>query len=59
MTTETIHLMHTNDMHSHFENWPRIQRFLLEKQRNYTQSYTFDIGDAIDRLNPQIGRAHV
>lgn len=52
MTTETIHLMHTNDMHSHFENWPRIQRFLLEKQQNYTQSYTFDIGDAIDRLNP-------
>ncbi|MEX0380844.1 bifunctional UDP-sugar hydrolase/5'-nucleotidase [Leuconostoc sp. MS02] len=52
MGTETIHLLHTNDMHSHFENWPRIRRFLLEKQKTYTQSYTFDIGDAIDRLNP-------
>jgi len=52
MGTETIHLLHTNDMHSHFENWPRILRFLLEKQKTYTQSYTFDIGDAIDRLNP-------
>lgn len=52
MQTETIHLLHTNDMHSHFENWPRILRFLLDKQIQYPESYTFDIGDAIDRLNP-------
>ncbi|CAM3157118.1 bifunctional metallophosphatase/5'-nucleotidase [Leuconostoc rapi] len=52
MLTETIHLLHTNDMHSHFENWPRILRFLSNKQIQYSESYTFDIGDAIDRLNP-------
>lgn len=39
-------------MHSHFENWPRILRFLSNKQIQYSESYTFDIGDAIDRLNP-------
>lgn len=31
---ERIHIYHTNDLHSHFENWPRIQEFLLE-QRKY------------------------
>ncbi len=29
---ETIHILHTNDLHSHFENWPRMRRFLLEHQ---------------------------
>ncbi|TYC46759.1 bifunctional metallophosphatase/5'-nucleotidase [Leuconostoc litchii] len=47
-----IHLLHTNDIHSHFENWPRISRYLLEKQAEYDESLTFDIGDAIDRLHP-------
>ncbi|MGO2927424.1 MAG: bifunctional metallophosphatase/5'-nucleotidase, partial [Leuconostoc citreum] len=63
MATETIHLLHTNDMHSHIENWPRILRFLLQKKQAYQQSYTFDIGDAIDRLNPltdaTMGQANV
>lgn len=52
MATETIHLLHTNDVHSHLENWPRIQRFLLDSQAAPTTHYTFDIGDAIDRLHP-------
>ena len=52
MATETIHLLHTNDVHSHLENWPRIQRFLLDAQAAPTTHYTFDIGDAIDRLHP-------
>ncbi|SPC37078.1 bifunctional metallophosphatase/5'-nucleotidase [Latilactobacillus fuchuensis] len=53
---ETIHILHTNDLHSHFENWPRMRRFLLEKQQTYRQQnetvYTFDIGDAMDRSHP-------
>lgn len=52
MTTEIIHLLHTNDVHSHLENWPRIQRFLSTEQAKSTAHYTFDIGDAIDRLHP-------
>jgi len=46
---ETIHILHTNDIHSHLENWPRVSRFLHEKQRSYSEVVTFDIGDAIDR----------
>ncbi|MGO2223400.1 MAG: metallophosphoesterase, partial [Leuconostoc falkenbergense] len=49
---ETIHILHTNDIHSHLENWPRIARFLHEKQMSYSEAFTFDIGDAIDRLHP-------
>lgn len=52
MASETIHLLHTNDVHSHLENWPRIQRFLLDQQAQDVQCLTFDIGDAIDRLHP-------
>ena len=52
MGTETIHLLHTNDMHSHFENWPRILRILVKKQKTYTQNYQFNIGDQIYRINP-------
>lgn len=60
---ETIKILHTNDMHSHFEKWPRIARFLQTNQANYPNVLTFDIGDAIDRLNPltdaTMGRANV
>jgi 2',3'-cyclic-nucleotide 2'-phosphodiesterase (5'-nucleotidase family) len=53
---ETIRLLHTNDLHSHFENWPRIVRFLHEQQQHYQQQgdsvLTFDIGDALDRVHP-------
>ncbi|WP_442857517.1 hypothetical protein, partial [Bacillus sp. mrc49] len=30
--SEIIHLYHTNDLHSHFENWPRIEKFLKERR---------------------------
>ncbi|KRM24436.1 bifunctional metallophosphatase/5'-nucleotidase [Latilactobacillus graminis] len=53
---ETIHILHTNDLHSHFENWPRIRRFLLAHQTAYRKQgatvLTFDIGDAMDRSHP-------
>ena len=32
-TVEEIVLLHTNDLHSHLENWPRIRRFLEQKKR--------------------------
>ena len=53
---ETIHIYHTNDLHSHLENWPRIQQFLKQKQaqhqKNGEEIFLFDIGDFIDRWHP-------
>ena len=52
---ETIHIFHTNDVHSHFQYWPRMQGF-LEAQRKFLAqlgeaSFLFDIGDFMDRSN--------
>ncbi|GIN56676.1 putative metallophosphoesterase YunD [Lederbergia ruris] len=53
---ERIHIYHTNDIHSHFEYWPRIQSFLLEKQKLHQAAgeevLLFDIGDFSDRWHP-------
>lgn len=50
---ETIHILHTNDLHSHFEYWPQIRRYLLEKRAALEEEneavYVFDIGDFVDR----------
>lgn len=54
---ERIVVVHTNDVHSHFENWPRIRR---ELDRYRTENRTngqstlllLDIGDAMDRVHP-------
>jgi len=53
---EVIHIYHTNDLHSHFEHWPRMQQF-LEKRRKWHQDageefFLFDIGDHADRSHP-------
>lgn len=55
--TEKLTILHTNDLHSHFENWPRIRKFItdrraeLEKQPN-SSVITVDLGDAVDRVHP-------
>ncbi|KRN27485.1 hypothetical protein IV38_GL002139 [Lactobacillus selangorensis] len=53
---ETIHILHTNDLHSHFENWPQIRHFLHQRQHQFKARHettlTFDIGDAMDRVHP-------
>lgn len=50
---ETIHFYHTNDVHSHFGYWPRIQKLLIERKKWHEEEgencYIFDIGDFIDR----------
>lgn len=51
---ETIHIYHTNDLHSHLENWPTIHQFLSERRKKHeaNEAYlTLDIGDHIDRSN--------
>lgn len=53
---DTIHIYHTNDIHSHFENWPQISRLLRDKRREHTDEgdayFLFDIGDNVDRSHP-------
>lgn len=53
---KTIHIYHTNDLHSHFENWPRIALFLKERRHIHEEAgeyiFTFDIGDHVDRAHP-------
>ncbi|MFB5088571.1 bifunctional UDP-sugar hydrolase/5'-nucleotidase [Psychrobacillus sp. PGGUH221] len=54
MLRETIHIYHTNDLHSHLENWPTIHQFLSDRQKMHEghDSYLIlDIGDHIDRSN--------
>jgi 2',3'-cyclic-nucleotide 2'-phosphodiesterase (5'-nucleotidase family) len=52
---EKIIITHTNDLHSHLENWPKIRRFLLHektKEDEFTTVITVDLGDFIDRFHP-------
>lgn len=51
---EIIYIYHTNDLHSHFENWPKIDQFLSEKRKAHHPNdfyLTLDIGDHLDRSN--------
>lgn len=56
MAFETIQILHTNDLHSHLENWPKIRRFFktqeIADQKAGTEVLKFDIGDAEDRSHP-------
>ncbi|RIW38880.1 bifunctional metallophosphatase/5'-nucleotidase [Bacillus salacetis] len=53
---EIIHIYHTNDLHSHFENWPRIRDFLRKRKQWHKEAedgvFLFDIGDHVDRWHP-------
>jgi 5'-nucleotidase len=53
---ENIHIYHTNDVHSHFDHWPRIHHLLSTRKRwheeNEDEVLIFDIGDHMDRWHP-------
>lgn len=51
---EKIRILHTNDLHSHFENFPKIRRYLKNAQADpkMDEIYTFDAGDFMDRSHP-------
>ncbi|KRL03987.1 bifunctional metallophosphatase/5'-nucleotidase [Liquorilactobacillus oeni] len=51
---EKVTILHTNDVHSHFENWPKIRRFLMSEKKKSVNGtvLTFDIGDIMDRVHP-------
>lgn len=65
---EQVHIYHTNDIHSHFENWPKIRSFLqkeksLHSNKEHDNFFLFDIGDHVDRWHPYtegtIGKGNV
>jgi 5'-nucleotidase len=51
-----LHIFHTNDIHSQFQNWPKIASVLKGKRNYYEENdedvLVFDIGDFIDRSHP-------
>lgn len=53
---EKIAILHTNDLHSHFENIPNLKEQLLIRRDNLLKSgyevITVDIGDCCDRFHP-------
>lgn len=48
-------MYHTNDLHSHFEQWPKIASYLNKRKRYHQKRkedvFFFDIGDHMDRVN--------
>ncbi|MGE7948422.1 bifunctional metallophosphatase/5'-nucleotidase [Lysinibacillus sp. NPDC093688] len=52
---EKIHIFHTNDLHSHFKYWSRMQSYVKEMRTKLTimgeTSFLFDVGDHLDRSN--------
>ncbi|QDP40998.1 bifunctional metallophosphatase/5'-nucleotidase [Radiobacillus deserti] len=53
---EKIFLYYTNDLHSHFDNWPKIIHYLNKqkavRERENQSYWLFDIGDHMDRSAP-------
>jgi 5'-nucleotidase len=53
---ETLHIYHTNDLHSHFHQWPKIAYFLSERKKHHEakkeKMLILDIGDHLDRFHP-------
>lgn len=53
---EEIRLINTNDLHSHFENWPKIRRYFNQQQQlSENEGHTtisIDLGDFSDRVHP-------
>ena len=51
---EKLRIIHTNDLHSHFEQFPKIKRFINQAQHDDSvdQTLTFDAGDFMDRSHP-------
>lgn len=51
---EQLRILHTNDLPSHFEHFPKIGRYLKKAQADQSVDgiYTFDAGDFMDRSHP-------
>lgn len=53
-----LQIIHTNDIHSHLENWSILAQFIEDTQAEAREAgipiLTLDIGDAIDSFHPMI-----
>lgn len=49
---ESIRILHLNDLHSHFEAYPKIERFFAEASKTSDEVIKVDIGDNIDLSHP-------
>ncbi|WP_028983973.1 bifunctional metallophosphatase/5'-nucleotidase [Sporolactobacillus terrae] len=51
-----LHFFHTNDIHSHLNNWGCLVRYLNDERHRLDQVgepyLTLDLGDHMDRVNP-------
>ena len=58
-----LKILHLNDLHSHFENYPKIKRFFADKSADFSDVLRFDIGDNVDRSHAlseaTLGQANV
>ncbi|WP_419892795.1 bifunctional metallophosphatase/5'-nucleotidase [Oceanobacillus kimchii] len=56
MSKEQLTFYFTNDLHSHFLQWPKVAAYLLHKQEIHKENrdifWTVDIGDHVDRSHP-------
>ncbi|HGD4629988.1 TPA: bifunctional UDP-sugar hydrolase/5'-nucleotidase [Streptococcus agalactiae] len=50
--TELIRILHLNDLHSHFENFPKVKRFFHDNQAQPIETISLDLGDNIDKSHP-------
>ena len=57
-----LYLYHSNDLHSHFQQWPKIISYfqnVRSRHFKYQESaFFFDIGDHMDRANPITEATH-
>lgn len=53
---EKIYLYYTNDLHSHFENWPKIVGHWKSRKEHHHKlnepMFLLDVGDHVDRFHP-------
>lgn len=64
---KTFYIYHTNDLHSHFEHWPKIAAYLKDARSRHAYReesvLQFDIGDHADRFHPltegTLGRGNI
>lgn len=64
---ENIYIYFSSDLHSHFENWPKMMQYVNEKiqihKRNQEEYFLFDNGDHVDRVHPitesSLGKSNV
>jgi 5''-nucleotidase/2'',3''-cyclic phosphodiesterase and related esterases len=63
----SLHFLHTNDLHSHFDHWGSLVSFLNRERKVLRQEgepyLTLDLGDHMDRYHPMteglLGRGNV